>query len=67
MVIGDNQLIFRGILKRCTTIRAKDNNISDGTRSSYITISVGAGSSAPVEIYPSRIPLTIINDNDGKC
>ena len=51
---------------RCTTISTIDNNVSDGTRSSQIVISEGSGSTVPIEVYPSRIPLTIL-DNDGKC
>ena len=50
----------------CTTISATDNNISEGSRSSYIVIGEGIqGSTVPIEVYPSRIPLIILDD-DGK-
>ena len=64
--LGANQVVFQRILMRCTTISTIDNSISDGTRSSQIVISEGSGSTVPIEVYPSRIPLTIL-DNDGKC
>ena len=65
MELGTNQLVFHGTLMRCTTISVMDNNISEGTRSSYIVISEGMASTVPIEVYPSRIPLIIL-DNDGK-
>ena len=65
MELGTNQLVFHRTLMHCTTILVMDNNISEGTRSSYIVISEGMDSTVPIEVYPSRIPLIIL-DNDGK-
>ena len=51
---------------RYTTISATDNNISEDSRSSHIVIGEGIqGSTVPIEVYPSRIPLIILDD-DGK-
>ena len=65
MELGTTQLVFQRTLMRCTTISATDNNISEDTRSSHIVISEGMDSTVPIEVYPSRIPLIIL-DNDGK-
>ena len=59
-----SQLVFERTLIRCTTISTPYNGISDGTRSSHVVINSMA-STVPIEIYPRRIPLTILN-TDGK-
>ena len=64
--LGTNLLVFQRTLIRCTTISATDNNISEGSRSSHIVIGEGIPeSTVPIEVYPSRIPLIILDD-DGK-
>jgi hypothetical protein len=50
---------------RCATISTVDNGISEGTRTANIVISGNMDSNVPIELFPSRIPLTIL-DNDGK-
>ena len=65
MELGRRQLMFKQTLINCTTISTLDNGISEGTRSTHIVISEGSGSTVPIELFPSRIPLTIL-DNDGK-
>ena len=67
MELGTSQLIFDfdRIFVSCTTISTMDNGVSEGTRSTHIVISDGIGSTVPIELFPSRIPLTILDD-DGK-
>ena len=57
--------MFKQTLTNCTTISIMDNGISEGTRSTHIVISEGSGSTVPIELFPGRIPLTILDD-DGK-
>ena len=65
MELGRCQLMFERILKNCTTISTMDNGISEGTRSTHIVISEfeGSDSTVPIELFPSRIPLTILDDD----
>ena len=63
MELGSRQLMFKQTLTNCTTISTMDNGISEGTRSTYIVISDGIGSTVPIELFPSRIPLTILDDD----
>ena len=58
--------VFEMATIRCTTISVIDNDVSDGSRSSQLTLTEAPGGTVPVEVYPSSIQLTI-TDNDSKC
>ena len=42
---------------RCTTISVIDNDVSDGSRSSQLTLTEAPGGTVPVEVYPSSCLL----------
>ena len=64
--LGATSLVFDITTIRCTTISVIDNDVSDGSRPSQLTLTeVPDGSTVPVEVYPSSIQL-IITDDDSK-
>ena len=63
VVLGTESLAFERVTKRCTTISAVDDNVSEGTHSSQLIVEA-SGSTVPTEVYPNSIPVVII-DNDG--
>ena len=63
--LGATSLVFDITTIRCTTISVIDNDVSDGSRSSQLTLTEAPRGTVPVEVYPSSIQL-IITDNDGK-
>ena len=64
--LGVSSFVFDMATIRCTTISVIDNDVSDGSRSSQLTLTEVPGGTVPVEVYPSSIQLTI-TDNDSKC
>ena len=63
MQLGATLFVFE--MATCTNVSVIDNDVSDGSRSSQLTMTEAPGSDAPVELYPNSIQL-IITDNDGK-
>ena len=49
---------------QCISITASDDNVTEGNQTSQLEIIEQDGGTVPVEIYPSSIRLTVI-DNDG--
>ena len=50
---------------QCISVTARDDHVTEGNQTSQLEIIVQRGNTVPVAIYPSSIPLTVI-DNDGK-
>ena len=55
------------MMEKCKTISVVTNEVSDGTRSGYLVLTEASGTSVPVEVYPSRIPVTITDDDGKQC
>ena len=66
VLYGREPFEFDGVnMITCRTIRARVDDISDGTQSSRLVIGVTPQTSVPVEFRPRSIPI-IIKDNDGE-
>lgn len=67
MLPVDSLTFTRDDMLRCKTISVStesDNDVSEGTRSADLILTDGPMTTVPVEIYPNRIPIMIM-DNDG--
>ena len=51
VVLGTDSLVFERVAKRCTSISAVDDNVSEGTHSSQLIVEA-SGSTVPTEVYP---------------
>ena len=62
---GNERLEFDSAhMTSCKTVTARNDNISDGTHTSMLTIGMPDWSSVPVIMSPGRIPITVL-DTDG--
>ena len=64
--LSTNSLVFEmSINEKCASVSVADNDNMEGSRSYQLILGRNGGSTVPVELYPSNIPIIVI-DNDGQ-